>query len=383
MIDFELTEEQSAIQDMARSFVEEQIMPIALEYDEAAELPWEVIRKAHAVGLMNLTIPEEYGGQGLDNVTGVLILEEMGAGCLGIESTFAANILSLTPIVLGGTEEQKRRFVLPICREPKLAAFALTEPNAGSDAAALTTSAVRKADGYVLNGRKCFITNAGAASQYTVFATMDKSKGAKGITAFVVPAETAGLSVGKKENKMGDRSSQVADVILEDVFVPLANRIGEEGEGYKLALATLSGTRIQVASAAVGIARRAMEEAVKYAVNRQQFGSKIIDFQAIQMILADMAAGVETSRLITWKAAWLMDQGKPATLESAVAKCYAADMAMKTTTDAVQVLGGYGYIKDYNVEKLMRDAKITQIYEGSNQIQRLIIAQQLIKKIPV
>lgn len=380
MINFALDEEQLAIQDMARSFVEEQIFPIALQYDEEAKLPLDVLKKAHEVGLMNLTIPEEYGGQGLDNLTSVVILEEMGAGCLGIESTMAANILALTPIVLGGTEEQKRQFITPICKEPKLAAFALTEPNAGSDAASLTTSAVRKDDGYVLNGRKCFITNAGVASQYTVFATIDRSKGAKGITAFAVPADTPGLSLGKKENKMGDRCSQVSDVILEDVFVPAANRIGQEGEGYKLALSTLAATRIQVASAAVGVARRAMEEAVKYAAERKQFGKAIIDFQAIQMMLADMAIGVETARLATWKAAWLMDQGKPAALESAVAKCYAADTAMKVTTDAVQVLGGYGYMKDYNVEKLMRDAKITQIYEGSNQIQRLIIAQQLINR---
>jgi len=381
MIDFELSEEQQDIRKMARNFAEKEIIPVAGQYDEAEKLPWEIIQKAHAVGLMNLTIGDEYGGQGLDNVTAVLILEELGAACLGVESTIAGNILALTPIQLGGTDEQKRSFILPICSEPKLAAFALTEPNAGSDAAALTTTAVRRDDGYVLNGVKCFITNAGVASQYTVFATVDRSRGAKGITAFVVPAETPGLSIGKKEKKMGDRSSQVAEVILENVFVPEKNRIGKEGEGYRLALETLAITRIHVASAAVGIARRAQEEAVKYAAARVQFGKPIADFQAIQMMLADMRIGVETARLATWRAAWLADQGQPSSLESAVAKCYAADVAMKTTVDAVQVFGGYGYTRDYPVEKLMRDAKITQIYEGSNQIQRLVIARQMVKEI--
>lgn len=352
---------------------------MAAEFDEREEIPWPVVRTAHELGLINLEVPEEYGGQGLDHLTGAIITEEIGAACAGIGTTLAANSLALTPILLAATAEQKHAFLTPFCAEPRLAAFGLTEPGAGSDVAGIATSAVRDGDTYVLNGTKCFITNGGAASLYVVFATTDNTRGHKGLSALVVPGDAPGVSAGKKEKKLGIRSSETRELILDGVRVPAFNRLGEEGDGFKIAMQTLDVSRVTVAATAVGVARAALDAARDYAQRRLQFGRPIAANQAVQFMLADMATAVETARLLVWKAAWALDQGRPGTLEGAMAKYYAGDVAMKVTTDAVQVFGGYGYMRDYPVEKYMRDAKIMQIYEGTNQIQRLVVAREILK----
>ncbi|MBE3589172.1 MAG: acyl-CoA dehydrogenase family protein [Thermoanaerobacteraceae bacterium] len=380
MVGFQLTDEQLAVQDLARKFTRKEIIPVAREYDERAEMPWPVIHKAFEIGLWNLNIPEEYGGQGLDELTQVIVYEELAYGCLGIFGAFGGNALAVTPLLIAGTEEQKRRFLIPFCEKASLAAFALTEPNAGSDVSSLATTAVRRGDEYVLNGTKCFITHGGIADLYTIFAATDKSRGTKGISAFLVPGNTPGLYMGKKEDKMGDRASHIGEVIMEDVRVPVENLLGREGEGFKIAMRTLDITRPSIGAAALGVARRAFEEALAYSRQRVQFGKPICANQAIQFMLADMAIGIESARALLWKAAWHVDQGEPSTMLSAMSKCYASDMAMKAAVDALQIFGGYGYMKDYPLEKLMRDVKITQIYEGTNQIQRMVIAGQLLKE---
>ncbi len=378
MISFKLTEEQEDIKRLARSFTEKEIIPVAAEYDEKEEIPWHLVNKAHELGLMNLTVPEEYGGQGLDHITEAIIAEELAYGCLGISGTFGANGLALTPILIAGTPDQKEKFLKPFCAKPQLAAFCLTEPNAGSDVANISTTAVKDGDHYIINGQKCFITNGGVASLYTVFATVDRSKGLKGITAFIVPGDTPGLRGGKKEKKMGDRASHVGEVIFEDVRVPAENILWSEGQGFKLAMMTLDSTRPIVGASAVGVARRALEEAIKYSKQRVQFGKPICENQAIQFMLADMATRVEAARMLVWQACWLLDQGLPVSKVGAMAKMYAADTAMSVAVDAVQIHGGYGYMREYPVEKLMRDAKILQIYEGTNQIQRIVIARNIL-----
>jgi len=378
VISFKLTEEQEDIKRLARSFTEKEIIPVAAEYDEKEEIPWHLVNKAHELGLMNLTVPEEYGGQGLDHITEAIIAEELAYGCLGISGTFGANGLALTPILIAGTPDQKEKFLKPFCAKPQLAAFCLTEPNAGSDVANISTTAVKDGDHYIINGQKCFITNGGVASLYTVFATVDRSKGLKGITAFIVPGDTPGLRGGKKEKKMGDRASHVGEVIFEDVRVPAENILWSEGQGFKLAMMTLDSTRPIVGASAVGVARRALEEAIKYSKQRVQFGKPICENQAIQFMLADMATRVEAARMLVWQACWLLDQGLPVSKVGAMAKMYAADTAMSVAVDAVQIHGGYGYMREYPVEKLMRDAKILQIYEGTNQIQRIVIARNIL-----
>jgi len=379
VISFDLTEEQKSMQKLAREFVESEIIPIAAEYDEKEEVPWQVVNKAFEVGLMNMNVPEEYGGQGLDPITEAIIGEELSYGCLGISGTFGANGLALTPILLAGTKEQKEKYLKSFCSKPQLAAFGLTEPEAGSDVANISTRAVLEGDEYVLNGQKCFITNGGVASLYTIFATVDKSKGVKGMCAFIVPGDTPGLSAGSKEKKMGDRASHVGEVILQDVRIPRENLLGREGDGFRIAMGTLDITRPGIGASAVGVARRALEEAIKYSKQRVQFGQPIAANQAIQFMLADMAMRVDASRLLVWRSCHKLHKGERASLEGAMAKCFASDMAMSVTVDAVQILGGYGYMRDYPVEKLMRDAKITQIYEGTNQIQRLVMARELLK----
>lgn len=379
MIDFQLTEEQARIRELAREFAAKEIIPIAHEYDEKEEIPWQVVEKAFEVGLINLNVPEEYGGQGLDHVTGAVIAEELAYGCLGINGSFGANGLALTPLLLAGTEEQKSKFLKPFCARPQLAAFGLTEPNAGSDVAGLQTTAKLYGDEYVLNGQKCFITNGGVAGLYTIFASVDRSKGVKGISAFLVPGDTPGLSPGKKEKKMGDRASHVGEVILEEVRIPRSNLLGKEGDGFKIAMATLDATRPGVGASAVGVARRGLEEAIKYSKQRVQFGQPIAANQAIQFMLADMAMQVDGARLLVWRACRKLDRGERASLEGAMAKCFAGDVAMKVATDSVQIFGGYGYMREYPVEKLMRDAKILQIYEGTNQIQRMVMAREILQ----
>ncbi len=379
-MDFRLNEDQEAIRRMAHSFAEKEIRPYAAEWDEAEKFPREELApKLVEVGLWALAVPEEHGGMDVDAVTSCLVTEEMAWGCGGIATSVGGNSLGSYPILIAGTFEQKDRFLRPLVEKGNMAAFALTEPNAGSDVSSMSTTARREGDEYVINGAKCFITNGGLADIYSVFATTDRGAGSKGISAFVVEKGTPGLKVGKKEKKMGIRASNTTEVIFEDVRVPVENRLGQEGDGFKVAMKTLDISRPSVAAQAVGVARAAYETALNYAKERVQFGKPIATFQAIQFMLADMAMAIETARLLVLKAASLKDQKLPYTTESAMCKTYATDMAMKVTTDAVQILGGYGYTREYPVEKWMRDAKIMQIYEGTNQIQRLVIANQILR----
>jgi acyl-CoA dehydrogenase len=380
MIGFDFTEEQIALQDMARKFAANEIRPKAGEADRTGAFPNDIFRKAFDLGLMTGFIPEGHGGLGLGSLESCIIEEELGWGCSGIATSMTSNGLALTPILIAGTEDQKKEFVAPFARELMYASFCLTEPGAGSDAGGIATTAKNDGDGYVLNGRKCFITNGTYASQYTVFASTDRSKGHKGLSAFVVPRSLAGVSPGKKEDKMGQRASDTSDVLFEDVRVPSANLLGKEGDGFKIAMKTLDYARPTVAAMSVGVARAAFEHAMQYSKERVQFGMPIAMNQAIHFLLADMATDIEAARLLTLKSAWLIDQGRRNTKESSFAKAFAADLAMRVTTDAVQIFGGYGYMKDYPVEKLMRDAKLLQIYEGTSQIQRLVIAKEIMMR---
>jgi alkylation response protein AidB-like acyl-CoA dehydrogenase len=378
MVDFRLTEQQEELRRVAREFAQQEIAPVAMQHDKSGEFPWEIYRKAHAIGLLNTTVPAEYGGGGLGAFECCLMVEELGAGCAGITTSIMVNELGLMPILVGASEEQKRRFLTPFCSGFNLGAFCLTEPGAGSDVAAMSTSARLDGDAYILNGTKTFITNGSVASLYTVFATRDKRLRHAGISGFIVPANTPGISRGKKFDKMGQRASDTAEVIFEDVRVPRDQLLGAEEEGFRIAMVTLDRTRPMIAAMSVGLARAAMEAAIRYARERVTFGTTIGHHQAIQLMLADMAKDIEAARLLTWQCAWLIDQGEPATKESSFAKCFATDVAMRVTTDAVQIFGGYGYMKDLPLEKYMRDAKLMQIYEGTNQIQRIVIARHLL-----
>lgn len=380
MIDFSLTEEQKALQKMARDFAQNEMAPVAAEHDESGEFPWPIIRQAHELGLVNFTIPEEYGGMGGNAIEECIVAEELFAGCAGMGTSMLANNLATMPIILTGTHEQKERFLTPLAEEPIMAAFCLTEPGAGSDVANLRTGITKDGDDYILDGTKMFITNGGVAEQYTVFATFEPGKrNYRAFCAFVVSRDTPGVSVGKKENKMGHRASNTTEVIFENVRVPKENLLGREGEGFKIAMRTLDKSRAAIAACAVGIARAAFEAARDYAKQRITFGKPLVAHQAIGFMLADMAIKIETARLMCWKAAWLADNNLPNNMESSIAKCYATDIGMEVTTDAVQIFGGYGYSKEYPVEKYMRDAKLMQIYEGANQIQRLVIARNVLR----
>jgi acyl-CoA dehydrogenase len=378
MVEFALTEQQEEMRRVAREFAQHEIAPVAMEYDKTGEFPWETYRKAYDIGLVNSTVPAEYGGGGLSALECCLIIEELGAACAGITTSIMVNDLGLTPILVGGSEEQKRAFLMPFCSSFHLAAFCLTEPGAGSDVAAMSTTAKRDGDAYVLNGTKTFITNGSVATLYTVFATYDRSLRHGGIAGFVVPADAPGISRGKKFDKMGQRASDTAEVVFEEVRVPRAQLLGREDEGFKIAMVTLDRTRPMIAAMSVGLARAAMEAAIQYAKDRQTFGVPIGHHQAVQLLLADMAKDIEAARLLTWQCAWLIDRGQRATKESSFAKCFATDVAMRVTTDAVQIFGGYGYMRDLPLEKYMRDAKLMQIYEGTNQIQRIVIARHLL-----
>src|SRR5687767_13859004 len=326
---------------------------------------------------MNTHVAEAYGGPGLDYLSGCLIEEEMGWGCSGIGTSLMANGLASAPVTLGGSEEVKRRYLGMLAEEPVLASFCLTEPDAGSDVSGMRTTATRKGDKWVINGSKCFITNGSHASFFTVYAKTDKDKGHRGISCFIVPKDDT-VTVDKKEDKMGQRASNTATITFNDTEIPLDHLVGEENKGFKLAMMTLDRTRPGVAAMATGIARAAFEFATEYSKERVQFGVPIAMHQAIQFMIADMATEIEAARLLTWQSAVLLDQGKRNTLQSSHAKRFAADTAMKVATDAVQIYGGYGFIKDYPVEKLMRDAKIMQLYEGTSQIQRLVIAREIL-----
>ena len=377
---FRLTEEQSSLKEMARSFAVEQIVPNAARLDESSEFPAEIIKKAHQLGLMNLIQPAALGGSGLSAYDACLVTEEIAAGCSGVGTSMVANDLALTPILLGGTSEQHERFIAPIARNGQFASFCLTEPGAGSDAAGISTTAVKDSDGsYLLNGTKQWITNGGVAAQYTVFASSNRSARHKGICCFVVPASSPGIARGHHENKMGQRCSNTVRISFDNVRVPAENLIGKEGEGFSIAMKTLDLSRPLTASIAIGIGRAAFEHARRYAGERKQFGQAIGSFQAVQFMLADMFTDLEAGRHLTLHSARLLDAGKSASLESSMAKRFTADAAMRITTDAVQIFGGYGYTKDYPVEKLMRDAKLLQIYEGTSQIQRIVIARELLR----
>src|SRR6476469_8379581 len=375
MVDFTLTDEQKNLREMAHDFAEKEIRPVAWEYDKEGTWAEEIFQKAWELGIMNNHIPEEYGGPGVSYMDGCLIEEELGWGCSGIGTSIYCNGLATAPIALGGSEELKKQYLGMLAEEPLFASFCLTEPDAGSDVSGMRTTAVRKGAKYVINGSKCFITNGGYASYFTVYAKTDKEKGHRGISCFIVPKDDT-VTVDKKEDKMGQRASNTATIPFNDTEIPLDHLVGEENKGFKLAMMTLDRTRPGVAAMATGIARAAFEFATDYSKERVQFGVPIAMHQAIQFMIADMATKVHLSRLATWNSAVLIDQGRRNTLESSHAKRFAADTAMEVSTDAVQVYGGYGFIKDYPVEKLMRDAKIMQLYEGTSQIQRLVIARE-------
>ena len=378
-MDFALTEDQQIFQRMVRDFATNEIEPVAAEVDEEEKFPAENVRKMAELGLMGVSIAEEYGGSGGDSMHLVIATEEIARACASTSTIFLASLsLACYPIYLFGTEEQKRRFVVPVAKGQKLACFALTEPGAGSDAAAIQTTATLRGDHYVLDGTKIFITNGAEADIAVVFATADKSLRHKGIVALMVEKGTPGFSVGKKERKLGVRGSSTAELVFQSCQVPVGNRLGEEGGGFRVAMGAIDASRINVAAQAVGIARAGLEASLAYAQDRQQFGRAICGFQAVQWMLADMATQVDAARLLAYRAAFLKNQGLPYLKEAAMAKLFAAETAMSVTTKAVQIHGGYGYIKDYPVERYFRDAKITEIYEGTSEMQRMTIAKQLI-----
>jgi len=380
MVDFELSEEQRAIRDLAREFARKEIAPVAAQYDRSADFPWDVARKAFEVGLVNLSIPPEYGGGGLNLLEQCLVWEELAAGCAGIAAGLSITGLSATPLLIAGTEEQKQQWLRPLTREVGVASYCVTEPAAGSDVAGIQTTARQVGDDeYVISGTKRFITAGTAARWFAVFAYTDRSRPREGMSCFIVPRDLAGVTVARKEDMMGQRASNTAEIVFEDAVVPKANRVGAEGDGFKLAMEVFDRTRPAVGALAVGIARSGMEHAFDYAQQRQTFGRPIIDYQAIQFKLADMAMEIAAARHLTWHAAWLGDRGHRNAKEASYAKAFAADMCMRATTEAVQVFGGYGYSREFPVEKLMRDAKVVQIYEGTSEIQRLIIARELLR----
>jgi alkylation response protein AidB-like acyl-CoA dehydrogenase len=373
-----LTEEERVVRDTVRDWARREVLPGAAERDEAERYDISLFHRAGELGLTGLPYPEAYGGAGMGSFAWALAAEEIGAADMGLAVSFSVHILSQLCIFASGSEEQKQRFLPSMTAGRELGAFALTEPGAGSDAAALSLSARRDGDAYLLNGTKIWITNAGEAARYVVFATVDRSKGKDGITAFVVEADTPGFRLGSKERKMGIRGTTGYEIVFEDARVPADNRLGEEGEGLRVALSSLGAGRISIAACCVGLARNALELATRYALERRQFGRAIADQEMIQAMLAEMAVQVDAARLLTWRAARMRDAGQPINSASSMAKWYASDTAMRVTTDAVQIYGGAGYSRDNPVERLMRDAKGAQIYEGTNQIHRLIVAQGLL-----
>jgi len=378
VIEFSLTEEQRALQEMAHQFALKEMRPNAARYDKGDAFPEEVMGKAFEAGFLTCNIPSEYGGGGLGDLDLAIISEELAWGCAGMFTSMMACSLALTPIILFGTDEQKKKFFTPFTKKMNFAAFCLTEREAGSDAGATKTRALRDGNHYVINGSKCFITNGGVSSLYVVFALTEPGKGIRGVSAIVVPREAPGLVIGKEEDKLGHRASNTTEIFFEDVRVPVDNLLAKEGMGFIVAMKTLDKTRASVGAAGVGLARAALEHAVEYSKTRLQFGKPIALFQNTAFKIAQMAMEVNAARHLVWHAAWLMDQGKPCGKESAMAKCFGSDVAMRTAVEALQILGGYGYMKDYPLEKLMRDAKLLQIYEGTNEIQRLVISREVI-----
>src|SRR3984957_8366205 len=379
MIDFERTEEQKPLIETARRFTRERIIPVAAACDREAKFPREVFDEAWKIGLVNPTLPTEYGGSGLSDVDSSFITEELAYGCSGIQTSMTANTLGLTPLKLAGTPEQKKKYLSWLAQEPIFASYATTEPDAGSDVAGLSTRAKKEPDGsYVLNGQKCWITNASMASFYTIFATENPELRHKGIGAFIVHRDTKGLTVGKHEDKLGQRASDTAVVTLEDVRVPAGQVLAPPGHGFKLAMETFNQTRPDIGSIAVGLMRRCLDECVAYAKERKTFGKPIAEHQLVQWMIAEMAIRIEATSLLVRKAAWNLDNGIRNPIISSFAKAYGAASAIGRAPDAVQGFGGNGYVKEYPVEKLMRDAKVLQIYEGTSQIQRLVIAKSVL-----
>ena len=380
-MDYLLSDEQKMIQELARKIAEEKIRPVAAKYDQSEEFPWEIIKVIAASDLFGLFIPEQYGGMGVSVLNLCLATEELSRACGGIAVCYAASALGTFPIVLFGNEEQKKKYLPDLAKGKKLAAFGITEPEAGSDASAIKTTARKDGNHYILNGLKHFITNGGDAEIYTVIAMTDKTKGARGGSAFIVEKGTPGFTFGKKEDKFGIRASSTRELIFTDCKIPKENLLSREGMGFIVTMKTFDISRPGVAAQALGIAQGALDLAVKYAKERRQFGKAISSFQGIQWMIADMATEIEAARSLIYAVARMVDAGRTdVSKESAMAKMYASDVAMKVSTDALQIFGGYGYMRDYPIEKYMRDAKITQIYEGTNQIQRNIIALQVIKE---
>jgi acyl-CoA dehydrogenase len=379
MLSFNLTEEQEMIRQMARNFAKKEILPAAVHYDQSDEFPWPIIRKAQKTGLISSNVPEAYGGPGLGVLEECIINEELAWACSGVQTTIMLNNLASWPIILTGSADQKERYLPRLTDGAQLAAYALTEPAAGSDVAGILSAAVRQGDDYILNGTKTWITNAPVASFFIIFAKTDPAAKHRGISAFIVERDWPGVTCGKPIPKMGQHAAWTGEIVLEDVRVPAENRLGNDGDGFMIAMKVFDRSRPPVAAAAVGVARRALDEATRYSMERKAFGKPIAAQQAIGFMLADMAISVEAAEHLVRHAAWLVDNGQSNVKEAAMAKAFAADMCMKVTTDAVQVFGGYGYSREYPVEKLMRDAKIYQIYEGTSQIQRVIIARELTK----
>jgi acyl-CoA dehydrogenase len=380
-MDFKLSEEQLELQALTHQFAANEIRPVAAEYDEKNEFPFEVMKKAAEIGFLASGVPQEYGGTGFSTMDNVIVCEELAWGCAGMYTSIMANTLATTPIVLFGTDEQKKEFLTPLTGEMKFACFGLTEREAGSDNTMIKTTAVKDGDNYILNGSKTFITNAGVSSLGVIFASTDKTRGARGLSAFIVPMDLPGITVGKHENKMGHRASNTAEIYLDDVKVPAKNLLRREGFGFIIALKTLDYARPAVGAGGLGVARAAYEEALKYAQERVQFGKPIAQFQHNAFKLADMATDIDAARLLVYRSAWMLDNNLKASKESAMAKIVATDVAMRVSTDAVQIFGGYGYMKEYPVEKMMRDAKLLQIYEGTNEIQKHVISLEILGSI--
>jgi butyryl-CoA dehydrogenase len=376
----ELSEEQKLLQKTVRDFAESEVKPLARYLDESGEFPRETFRKAAALGLTSVAIPEEEGGAGFDHISYAIVIEEISRVCASTGTILSVqNSLFCDPLLRFGTPEQKKKFLGPFARGEKIGCYALTEPHAGSNAAALRTVAVRKGDRYLVNGTKAWITNGGVADAVLAYVNTDPSKGEKGITALLVERGTPGFKVGKEEKKMGINATACAELSFTDCEVPVENRVGNEGEGYKVALTTLDGGRIGIASQAVGIAQGAFDESLRYAQERQAFGGPIAQFQAIQFMLADMSTEIEAARLLARRAAWKQDTGARFSMEAAMAKLFASEMATRVTHKAIQIHGGNGYSREYPVERMYRDARITEIYEGTSEIQRLVISAWVLK----
>ncbi len=379
-MDFNLTEDQKDLQKRAREFAIKEVLPVAASYDEAEVMPIKVIKKAWEAGLTNLSIPKEYGGQGYGIMESVIVVEEIAAACPGIATSIFDNDLGAGPVVIGGTDEQKQRILTDITKNFKLIAFATSEPGMGSDVAGMQCRAEKDGDGFLLNGTKYWITNGGFADYISVFATTDPTKKHRGIAGFIVPTDLEGVTTGKHIPKLGQRASNTCSIVLKDVHIPKENVLARPGRGFILAMQTFQNTRPAVAAFAIGCARSAMEYSIDYALKRETFGRPIAKYQAIQFKIANMYKDIEAARLLTYKAAWEGDQGLDNNLTSSIAKAFASDAAMEITTEAIQLFGGYGYVRTYPVEKLFRDAKLYQIYEGTSEIQRIVISRFILRQ---